>query len=241
MKGGSELKYKEIGIDAILIEWPEEVRESTLKEILSLQSRIEKDFNDEVLEIVPAYNSLTVFLREEFQAQDFLDDIRKLSTNVKSGQTSPTQWQLPVCYDQEFGPDFKVALEHTGLGKDEFIDRHSSVKYLVHFIGFLPGFLYLGGMDPKLSMPRKSNPRKSVPKGAVGIAGNQTGIYPQSSPGGWNLIGNCPIQLFDAHENPPCFAKAGDRLSFKPVSIAEFEKLRKNPPAWDELKKTDHG
>ena len=104
---------------------------------------------------------------------------------------------------------------------------HTSSQYLVYFLGFQPGFLYLGGLDSRLHNPRRSNPRLRVDRGAVAIGGEQTGIYPQDSPGGWNIIGKSPVDFFDVSKSRPCFAKAGDYVQFKPVDVATFDEISK--------------
>jgi inhibitor of KinA len=135
-------------------------------------------------------------------------------------------WQIPVCYNDEFGIDLEFVSKQKSLTKTQIIQRHSQVNYRVFFIGFLPGFLYLGGLDKSLHIPRKSSPRLAVKKGAVAIGGSQTGIYPGVSPGGWNIIGNSPISFFDVTKEQPCFAKAGDFIQFKSVSIEEYRDIK---------------
>jgi inhibitor of KinA len=130
-----------------------------------------------------------------------------------------------VCYDEKFGLDLSGIATKNKLGIPKIKSLHSTPVYTIFFIGFLPGFLYLGGLDKKLFFPRKKSPRKEVEKGAVGIAGKQTGIYPQKSPGGWQIIGNCPLDLFDVHENPPSIFKAGDKIKFYPISLEEHQDI----------------
>ena len=120
----------------------------------------------------------------------------------------------------------EVVSKEKKLSKEVIIKRHSQAVYTVYFIGFLPGFLYLGGLDKSLYMPRKSTPRLQIEKGAVAIGGNQTGVYPSASPGGWNIIGNPPIAFFNPKLKTSCFAKPGDRLVFKPVSLKEYENIK---------------
>jgi inhibitor of KinA len=135
-------------------------------------------------------------------------------------------WEIPVCYDAQFGIDLDEMSGHLGLSAKEIIELHSGATYTVYFIGFLPGFLYLGGLDKRLYVSRKAIPRLRVPKGAVAIGGQQTGIYPMQSAGGWNIIGNTPISLFDATKEPPCFARSGDKINFLPVDMEAYEQIR---------------
>ena len=122
------------------------------------------------------------------------------------------------------GPDLEYVAEFHHLTIEEVISLHSAAVYKVYMIGFIPGFAYMGGLPAKLDTPRKDSPRKAVPAGAVGIAGKQTGIYPLETPGGWQIIGQTPIKLFDENRQPPAFLKAGDRIKFEPISLSGFEK-----------------
>lgn len=124
---------------------------------------------------------------------------------------------IPVCYGGQFGPDLDDVAAHTGLAPREVIALHSEPLYLVYMIGFTLGFPYLGGMDPRIATPRLTTPRTVVPAGSVGIAGNQTGVYPSASPGGWRLIGRTPLRLADPSADPPCLLRAGNRIRFVPI------------------------
>ena len=130
-------------------------------------------------------------------------------------------------YDLKFGIDLEEMALKSKLSIDEIRSRHAAKTYTVFFLGFLPGFLYLGGLHSDLFFDRKPTPRLKVPRGAVAIGGKQTGVYPCSSPGGWNLLGKTPIQFFDSTKKQPCFAKAGDQIKFKPISLAKFYQLEK--------------
>ena len=136
----------------------------------------------------------------------------------------PRVVDVPVCYGGEYGPDLKQASERTGISEADFAARHADGHYLVAMIGFMPGFPYLTGLPQQLSQPRRASPRSSVPAGSVGIAGGQTGIYPVTAPGGWQLIGRTPILLFDPQRRPPSLLQAGDRLRFVPISAERMEK-----------------
>jgi len=125
--------------------------------------------------------------------------------------------EIPVRYGGEFGPDLAEVARHTGLSPERVVELHSSAEYLVYFLGFSPGFPYLGGMPPELATPRLPAPRRRVPAGSVAIGGAQTGIYPLESPGGWRLIGRTPLRLFDAAAEPPALLAIGDRVRFVPV------------------------
>ena len=125
-----------------------------------------------------------------------------------------------MCYGGEHGPDLQVVADHAGLSVEEVVRRHAGAEYVVFFIGFQPGFAYLGGLDPTLHTPRRDAPRLEVPAGSVAIGGAQTGIYPAASPGGWQLIGRTASTLFDPARNPPALLQPGDRVRFTIVEGA---------------------
>ncbi len=215
------------GQDALLIEWPPIIDDQTLSDISALKRKIEGSNLAETVELIPAYNSLTVVRRnQEISIKDLEEAIQVLqNTKTKDQHTKKRIWQIPVCYAEAFAEDLQVFSETKGMLASEVIQLHTEAIYTVHFIGFLPGFLYLGGLDETLHLPRKRTPKLKVPKGAVAIGGSQTGIYPQASPGGWHIIGNSPIAFFDAHEQPPCFAQIGDRVQFYAVNAAEHKTI----------------
>jgi inhibitor of KinA len=135
--------------------------------------------------------------------------------------------EIPVCYDGEFAPDIADVARVSGLADAEVIRRHSGSVYRVNCVGFIAGFPFLSGLPSELATPRRAVPRKEVPAGSVGIGGAQTGIYPRSSPGGWNLIGRTPMRLFDVQHDPPTILQAGDRVRFREISREEFDAFAK--------------
>ncbi len=133
--------------------------------------------------------------------------------------------EVPVCYGGSGGPDLPDVAAHCGLTAEEVVRIHAAGEYHVYFLGFSPGFPYLGGLDPRLATPRLAAPRRAVPAGSVAIGGAQTGVYPVGSPGGWRLIGRTPAPLFDPVCTPPALLQMGDLVRFVPISPDEFEKL----------------
>jgi inhibitor of KinA len=222
------LTYKPFGERAILIEWPPIIDEDILKDIVNFRNYIENKDIKSIVELKPAYNSLLISYNTI--CMNFENEVNVLkgvySTADFKDESKSLMWKIPVCYDTVFGIDLEAISKEKNLSKAEIIKRHSQAIYTVYFIGFLPGFLYLGGLDESLHTPRKSTPRLQIEKGAVAIGGNQTGIYPTESPGGWNIIGNSPIEFFNPTIEPPCFAKAGDKISFKPITIQEFKTIK---------------
>ncbi|AIY43916.1 Allophanate hydrolase 2 subunit 1 [Collimonas arenae] len=168
-----------------------------------------------VSDVVPGMNNLTILF--DPLATDGAQLAEKLQTAWDAdliSQKAGRKIEIPVIYGGDSGPDLEQVAIHTGLSPAEIVKRHTAAEYIVYFIGFQPGFPYLGGLDPKLATPRRSEPRLVVPAGSVGIGGSQTGIYPAASPGGWQLIGRSELQLFDPGFNPPTLLQPGDRVRF---------------------------
>jgi inhibitor of KinA len=190
-------------------------------------------------ECVPAFTTLTVYydpwLLSEQSAQlpyervcEILEQ-RLLDAPAATPAATLETIAIPVCYGGDLGPDLEAVARHTGLSPTEVIARHTAPTYLVHMIGFAPGFPYLGGLDARLATPRRAEPRPLVPAGAVGIAGAHTGIYSLPTPGGWQLIGRTPLHLFDPAAASPSLLHAGQQLRFVPIGEAEFQYLSHEP------------
>ena len=214
---------------------------STLQEFCDL---VEREWSYLVDEVVPSYETVTIYFKRDLKnANELIKDIQ-MKWNARSDsqlKMIKRQIHIPVCYEGEFGEDLSEVLDYTGLTIDEVISLHTSPNYTVFAIGFLPGFPYLGGLPPELAVPRRSKPRLRVPKGAVGIGGTQTGIYPIESPGGWNLIGRTPLDLYDPNRAHPFLIQAGDQLTFDPISSQQFyeikEQLGTNPDIYSNFVK----
>lgn len=179
-----------------------------------------------ILETVPTYRSLLVVFDPLILPRE------RLVASVEDVLAGPVPEDriggpgkvvdLPVCYGGEFGPDLEFVARHNHLAVGEVIAIHSGVFYLVYMLGFTPGFPYLGGMPGRIAAPRLSTPRGKVPAGSVGIAGDQTGVYPIESPGGWRLVGRTPVRLFDPHADEPFLVFAGDHVRFLPIGEEEY-------------------
>lgn len=219
------ISIRPFGIHSILMEWPKHVEEAILEDILQFRQHLENQgLKEEKWEMVIAYNSLTLVHREK---PIVFENFKKKLLNWYAAEREDAfrekvLWRLPVCYDLEFGIDLKEVSQYSGLSIEEIIKRHTENPYTVYGIGFLPGFMYLGGIAKELEVPRKTRPRAKVLKGAVGLAGKQTGIYPQDSPGGWNIIGNCSVPMFDMKKEVPCFVNVGDKVQFYAIERAEY-------------------
>ncbi|HEX7685065.1 MAG TPA: 5-oxoprolinase subunit PxpB [Trinickia sp.] len=168
-----------------------------------------------VVDVVPGMNNLTIVfdpLRADLEA--LARQMAEAWDQAVGLTPSTREIDIPVRYGGEDGPDLQAVADYTGLSVDEVVKRHASAEYVVFFVGFQPGFAYLGGLDASLHMPRRAVPRLEVPAGSVGIGGEQTGVYPAASPGGWQLIGRTAVAMFDPSRNPPTLLQPGDRVRF---------------------------
>jgi len=221
-----KLTYKAFGLNAVLIEWqPQQISDDVLKDVQWFQHQIESELSEYIIEYISAYASLTVVYKQ-ISFQNLVDVLKASYQKQKKKTNTKTNiiWQLPVCYHSSLGFDLNNYSQKVQLSIEEIIDLHTSTIYTVYFLGFLPGFLYLGKLDKRLHCSRKSSPLLSIPKGSVGIGGKQTGIYPQASPGGWHIIGNCPLSLFNVKDDPPSPFKPGDQIQFYAISLDDFQK-----------------
>jgi len=171
---------------------------------------------------------MVIYDPNKINSEDLINTLQKLnSSDVKVAKSEKKIWKIPVCYDLSFGIDLEDLSTSNSISIDEIIKLHNSLTYNVLSMGFLPGFLYLGMNDKKLYCERKDKPKLNIKSGSVGIARDQTGIYPQDSPGGWRIIGRSPISFFNLNDKSPCFAKPGDKIKFQSISFSEFNKIEK--------------
>jgi len=180
---------------------------------------------------VPAYASLTLHYDPAYWTlkalEEALGPALAASDEALALEPEPRLVTLPVCYGGVHGPDLEQVAQHCQLDPAQVIAYHTAPDYWVYFLGFMPGFAYLGGLDPRLATPRLETPRPQVPPGAVGIAGLQTGVYPLASPGGWRLIGQTPRVLFDPRRPTPCTLMPGDQVRFVAIDADTFDQLKR--------------
>lgn len=231
-----------LGDGALMLVLGDSINESTYKTVQATWRALSAEPLPGVSEITPAYTSVTLFYDaprvveagapEDGIVEWLSDRVRERLKNppkaAKAGK--PRVVEIPVCYGGDHGPDLGRVAAQARIFPEEVVKRHSAAKYLVHLIGFAPGFPYLGGLPKELFTPRHAKPRMAVPAGSVAIGGEQTGIYPQVTPGGWNLIGCTPVRLFRPEQNPPVMLQAGDEVRFKPVTPEEFARLKEGQP-----------
>ena len=216
-------EIKPAGDSALLVSFGETIDEGINGRVHAIARAIEKADFEWLVEVVPAYSSLMVIYDPLKVSYAEVEASIKPLLNAKIEGFEGRLVKIPAVYGSSYGPDIEFVAKYNGLSVDEVIEIHSRPVYRVYFLGFLPGFAYLGGMDERIATPRLEKPRLKVPAGSVGIAGRQTGIYPLESPGGWQLIGRTPLRLFNTSNEPPTLLQPGDRVKFVPI---EDDKLR---------------
>lgn len=227
-------QFEPLGEAALLLRFGDVLDVALARHVQSIARGLRATLPPGVLDLVPAYASLAVhFDPLKINLDAVAAWVRARLREGDTGRVVRTlrSIEIPVCYGGDYGPDLADVAAHAGLSEDAVIALHSGADYVVAMIGFLPGFPYLLGLDPKLAMPRLSTPRPEVRAGAVGIGGAQTGIYPQQSPGGWRLIGRTPEQLFDSSRAEPSLLQPGDRVRFVAIAPPDFKRLQREQPA----------
>lgn len=207
------------GDASLLVEWADEIDDAVNDRVHALALVLRARARPEILDLVPAYSSLLVcFDPQRTSLPEMKAYVRQIMATSQAFAPPPARVvEIPTVYGREFGPDLPFLMERSGLSESQVIELHASVTYRVYFVGFAPGFAYLGSVPEALAAPRLETPRPRVPAGSVGIAGRQTGIYPVESPGGWRLIARTRERLFDPSQDPPARLRPGDRVRFVPT------------------------
>jgi inhibitor of KinA len=220
--------FRIAGDSGLLVEYGNAIDPEINRKIRAMALALEKNWPAGVLEHIPTYRSIVIIYDPlKTNAARLQEQVLALEAQLAEIPVPPPGTvEIPVCYGGEFGPEIEFVADTHGLSVEDVIRIHSAPDYLVYMIGFTPGFPFLGGLPEVLHTPRLQTPRQAVPAGSVGIANNQTGIYPIESPGGWQLIGRTPLGMFNPKKPNPFRIKAGDRLKFKPISPSEYRALR---------------
>lgn len=228
-----EPRVEPLGDRAVVVHCGEALDEATFRRVQAVRARIEVDTPAGTTDVVAGFTSVALHFDPLLVRRSdsvlpttaMTATVAALIAGLDAAPLVPGRtFEIPVCYEGKMSPDLEEVARHAGLAADEVIAIHSAAEYVVRVVGFLPGFPYLGGLDPRLVTPRRDTPRKRVPAGSVGIGGAQTGIYPLESPGGWNIIGRTDARLFVPERTPPALLAVGDRVRFRPVSAAELAK-----------------
>jgi KipI family sensor histidine kinase inhibitor len=226
---GSTRDYRIVpaGDSTIVVELEERIDPAVNARVIRLADRVHAAAIPGVRDVVPTYRSVAVFfdpIRTDYRRLvGWLELEANQPGSARVEERSPIS--VPVCYGGELGPDLAAVAAFASMSADEVVVAHASALYRVFMLGFVPGFAYMGVLDERIAMPRRATPRVRVPRGAVGIAGAQTGIYPAETPGGWQLIGRTPIKPYDPTRPAPFLFKAGDAVRFAPIGRAEYDRL----------------
>ncbi len=235
------MKYtlRPVGDHAVAIQLGNSIKQETHELVKAVTNFLENQTIDWLVELIPAFTTVTLYYdpikimtsNKPFQNTSpysiVCSEIEHILSQLTTGEQSQSRIiDIPVCYGGEFGPDLEEVANQNGMSSDKVIQTHSNGEYLVYMIGFAPGFPYIGGMSSDIATPRRESPRLKIPAGTVGIAGEQTGVYPIETPGGWQLIGRTPLKLFKPeNDQAPSLLKAGDQIRFKPISLEEYKAL----------------
>lgn len=232
----NDIAIHSLGDSAMVVQLGEGINPMIHHKIINIVDLLEAHPFEGFIESIPGYNNLTVHY-DPFEVQQHHHQPNTLQTSfdivsslmrhyVKKAETRSSiknnLVEIPVLYGGEYGPDLEYVADFNQITPDEVIELHTKKDYLVYMIGFAPGFPYLGNIDKKIAAPRKKKPSQNISAGSVGIAGEQTGIYSLHSPGGWQIIGQTPVELFKPASSPPTLLKPGDEIRFIPITKEEF-------------------
>lgn len=222
------MNYLRYGDRAVLINFEQRIDPNINQQVHALSQTIDQAQISGVEDLIPAYCSLTVtFDPDTLGFEGLCEKIQNLVNKIGASdiQLSQRKLTIPVCYDGVHAPDMQEIMKQTGLSKKEIIKLHTDTSFQVYMLGFLPGFVFMGILPEKLKVSRKQSPRLKVPPRSVGLAGLQTGIYPSESPGGWQLIGQTPLEIFRPHDKEPFLFQPGDEVRFEAISEEEYAEI----------------
>ena len=221
-----DVTYRVFGDHAVLLDWSPQINEQTHGWVLQVDHWLLLNFKSDIVETVRTYHSIAIYLHRDIVPQEFIQLI-KTTTFIPSTTNNENTYliTIPVCYESSLAIDMDEVVRVSGLSSEHVVSLHTKVIYTIFFMGFLPGFPYLGGLTKELFIPRRDSPRSSIDKGSVAIGGVQTGIYPSNSPGGWHVIGKTPLVIFDINKSEPSIFKGVEKVQFRSISLTEFQSI----------------
>tara|TARA_B100000927_G_C16459280_1_gene467174 strand:- start:810 stop:1511 length:702 start_codon:yes stop_codon:yes gene_type:complete len=225
------MQFFNLNETTFLVTWNQDL-DSDLTKLLTLYRNIIMSIcGDDIQDCVQSIRSLLIIIdNHRTSTKDIIEKIKMIDPKKINYKNKKIKvWKIPVCYDLEFAPDIKAISDLNNISIEDVIEIHSSKTYDILSMGFLPGFMYLGKTDIKIHCDRKVKPSLKIKKGSIGLALNQTCIYPSESPGGWNIIGITPIELFNLQSDSPCFSKPGDKVQFVKISKPQYISSLQNP------------
>ncbi|XME01382.1 5-oxoprolinase subunit PxpB [Lachnospiraceae bacterium C1.1] len=223
-----DFRIRAVGDEAVLAEFGTEIKDEINAKVYRMKDWIRERKIKGVGEMLPTYRSLMIYYSpDEIGYDELVKKLKKFDSSENDHNDIKKKiLNVPVCYEGIYGEDLKGMSEELGMSVDEIISIHSEPSYKIYMMGFLPGFVYLGGMDERIAVPRLKSPRTKIPPRSVGIGGKQTGVYPIESPGGWRLIGSTPLDFYDPLKKNPVLCRAGEYIKFHPIDPKEYELIR---------------
>ena len=227
------VKFLLTGDTSVSVEFGNEISTAINATIRAFNIALQGSGIKGIVETVPSYRALMVHYDPAvIRYEKLVEQMQGLMGDLDKIEIPPSDvLEIPVLYGGEEGPDLEFVAKHNNKTPEEVIKIHSSTEYLIYMLGFTPGFTYLGGMSKEIATPRLQSPRVKIPGGSVGIAGEQTGVYPIDSPGGWQLIGLTPVKMYDPNRAVPILPEAGQYIKFRPIDRKEFEQIQKQVEA----------
>lgn len=221
------VRFLPAGDTAVTVEFGASIDRLLSERVLRLSAQVRAAILPGVIETVPTFRSLLVHYDPLATDHASLTAAIENLLDSSRGEAPPVKlWRIPACYAASHAPDLAEVAQRTGLSTAGIVDLHSSTRYHVYMLGFVPGYPYMGDLPAPLVLPRRADPRTRVPSGSIAIATSMTAIYPLESPGGWHLIGATPICLFDLRRLRPALLSAGDAVRFEPITVREFDAIR---------------
>ncbi|MED3563092.1 5-oxoprolinase subunit PxpB [Bacillus xiapuensis] len=230
---------KPLGDSALIVQFGDEINPAIHQKVQAFSALLNHIPFEGIVESVPAFTNLTIYynpliVHHSSANSQSMTPFQQVSAKLNELLQQLDEQQvfegrlveIPVLYGGEYGPDLDYVASFHKITSEEVIQIHTGSECLVYMIGFAPGFPFMGGMDERIVTPRRENPRKTIVPGSVGIAGKQTGIYPLETPGGWQIIGRTPLDLFRPDLNPPTLLRAGDKIKFFPITLEEFNEYK---------------